>query len=160
MSFSEKLGKRTFPTRDVTICLDAALGAERDALMSVRGPQAKKQLAELEERMRDSLVTIRVTGVPVGLYVKLQGMHPRRDGRAEVFNPETFYPDFVYRTASIVEGDELEKLSELPRAQWDEFAENLTTAELNALAQAVHDTNTEKVETGFLSRGSATTEPS
>ena len=152
---------RTYPTEDVTICLDAALSAERDRLTGERGPDAAKRIKELEERMRDSLITIRVTGVPYAEYLKIQHTHPARSGRYEPFNKETFYPDFVYKTGYEVEADgSLSKLSENPRKVWDEIASGFTVAELVALMQAVDRVNETRAETGFLSRGSALTEPS
>ncbi len=161
MSLADKLSKRTFPTQDVTICLDAALGAERDALMTQRGPAAAKRLKALEEKMRDSLVTIRVTGVPYGEYLKVQRQHPGRKGIDFTgFNTETFWGDFIYKTASIVDGDDVQKLTDVPRKQWDELVDGLTAADLDALAIAVDATNSKRVETGFLSIGSASTEPS
>lgn len=164
MSFTSK--KRTFPHRDVTLCLDAALAAERDALMARissadrKSPADAKALSDIEERMRESIVTIRVCGVPYATYLKIQNAHPRREGRMEAFNPETFYSDFIYKTGFEVDGGEPKKLSEIPRREWDEFVENLTTAEIEALARVVEETNGQRVETAFLSLGSGSTEPS
>jgi len=164
MSLSSKLSKRTFPTQDVTICLDAALGTERDALIAKarRSPADAKALKKLEDEMRDSLVTIRVTGVPYVEFLKIQRSHPGRKGVDFTgFNTETFWGDFIYKTASVVEDDgSLSRLSEMPRKEWDEFSEGLTAADLDALAIAVDATNNKRVATDFLSRGSASTEPS
>lgn len=150
---------RTYPYEDVTICLNAELAAERDALMSQRGPQAKKALAELESRMRDSLLTIRVTGAPRAEYMKIQRAHPATTA-TQTFNPDTFFLDFIYKTGFEVDGETVTRLSEWPRAEWDEIADGLTEGEWSDLAVAVHRTNATRVETGFLSRGSVSTEPS
>lgn len=151
--------KRTYPHKDVTLCLDAGLAAERDALMKQRGPQAKKHLAELEARMRDSLITIRVCGVSRAEYRKIQQAHPSKTA-TQAFDPDTFFLDFIYKTGYEVDGDEVTKLSTWDRADWDEIADGLTEGEWSDLAVAVHETNATKVETGFLSRGSVSTEPS
>lgn len=151
---------RTYLHRDVTICLDAGLSLERDELLGKRGPQAKKQLLELEERMRDSLLTIRVVGVPRPEYVAIQRAHPPKSA-LEAFNPDTFFTDFVYKTASEVEADgSLSKLSEWPRRDWDEIADGLTQGEFYALAKAIEETNVGRVDTRPLLRGSVSTEPS
>ena len=152
---------RTYPHRDVTICLDAMLGMERDALLVKKrlSPSEVKQLKDLETRMQDSLLTVRVVGVPRAEYAKIQRAHPGVTP-LQAFNPDTFFYDFIYKTGSEVDGDEVSPLSEWKRSEWDEITEGLTEGEWNDLAQAVHDVNVKRVETGFLSRGSAATEPS
>jgi hypothetical protein len=157
---SKKNRTRTYPHRDVTICLDAGLAAERDALMvRVKGrksPADAKAVKELEDRMRDSLLTIRVTGVPRLEYAKVQRAHPSKNP-LQSFDPDTFFMDFIYKTGFEVDGDEVTRLSEWNRSEWDEIADGLTDAEFTALATAVHETNVERVETGFLSVSSAQT---
>lgn len=160
---SKKNRTRTYPHRDVTICLDAGLAAERDALLQkVKGrksPADVKAVRDLEDRMRDSLLTIRVTGVPRAEYAKIQRAHPGKTPM-QSFDPDTFFPDFIYKTGFEVDGDEVSKLSEWARSEWNEIADGLTDAEFTALATAVHETNVQRVETGFLSAGSGQTEPS
>jgi len=148
--------KRTYPHKDITICLDAELGAKRDALMTQRGPQAKKQLIALEQKMQESLLTIRVMGVPRAEYVKIQRAHPGTTP-VQAFNPDTFFLDFIYKTGFEVDGDEVTKLSTWDRSEWDEIADGLTDGEWSDLATAVHEMNATRVETGFLSRSSVQT---
>lgn len=154
---------RTYPHRDVTICLDAELAAERDELMKrVKGrksPADVKAVRELEDRMRDSLLTIRVTGVPRAEYAKIQRAHPGKSP-LQAFDPDTFFMDFIYKKGFEVDGDTVTPLSSWNRSEWDEIADGLTDAEFTALAEAVHETNVQRVETGFLFNGSALTEPS
>lgn len=172
MSLADKISKRTFPTKDVVLCLDAALAAERDALVAdlaqarksgegrlASSPVEKltKQINELEERMRDSLVTIRVAGLPFAEYNKIMRAHPPRKGKQEAYNVETFFPDVVYKSGSLVEGDEVTKLSESPRTEWDALVEVLTDKEFDTLVEGVIATNRTMQEVGFLARGSATT---
>lgn len=171
MTFSEKLAKRTFPTRDVKLCLDAGLVAERDAVMAqirqTQGPDARvrsgagvlqKRAAELEEQMRESLITIRVTGLPYALYNKIMRNHPPRKGKAEAFNPESFYSDLVYKSSSLVEGETLQPLTEVPRAEWDQLIESLTDGEFDILAGAALEVNRERGrQIGFFETDSGTT---
>ena len=160
---SKKNRTRTYPHQDVTICLDAGLAAERDALLQkVKGrksPADVKAVKDLEDRMRDSLLTIRVVGVPRVEYAKVQRAHPGKTP-LQAFDPDTFFMDFIYKTGFEVDGDEVSKLSEWNRSEWDEITEGLTDGEWSDLCQAVHDTNVERVSTGFLSVSSGQTEPS
>lgn len=152
---------RTFPHRDVTICLDGAASADREMLLAKqrRTPAEAKQLKEIEARMKDSLLTIRVVGVSRAEYAKIQRAHPGTSPM-QAFNPDTFFYDFIYKTGFEVDGDEVTPLSSWNRSEWDAITADLTEGEWNDLAQAVHDMNVKRVETGFLSRGSVTTEPS
>lgn len=170
MSLAEKKNKRTYPTKDVTICLDAALSAERDRLMArqaqpsddrVRSGKASiaKEIAALEDRMRDSLLTIRVTGTDYATYNSVQFAHKPRKGRMEAFNPTTFFTDIVYKTSYEVDGDELVALRDQPRGDWDEIANGLTDAEFTELANAVIATNGVRAATGFLDRNASGTTP-
>lgn len=160
---SKKNRKRTYPHKDVTICLDAGLAAERDALMASigarRSPAEVKAVKELEDRMRDSLLTIRVVGVPRLEYAKIQRAHPGKS-QGQAFDPETFFMDFIYKTGFEVDGDEVSKLSDWERSEWDEVAGGLTEGEFTELATAVHICNIERVNTAFLSSSSGLTEDS
>lgn len=175
MSLADKISKRTFPTKDVVLCLDAALAAERDALV-VELAQARKssegrlasspvtaltkKINALEEQMRDSLVTIRVTGMPFAEYNKVMRAHPPRKGKQEAYNVETFFPDIVYKSGALVEGDQVTKLADSPRSEWDALVDVLTDKEFDVLVESVIATNRTLQEVGFLARGSATTDAS
>jgi hypothetical protein len=174
MSYADKISKRTFPTRDVVLCLDAALSAERDAAIAevtrlsqvqekareagssrMRNPElaaAQKKVAELEERMRDSLVTIRVTGVKYAEYNSIQFAHKPRKGHNEAYNPISFFPDLVYKSSYEIDGETVTKLTDTPRSAWDALVEELTDAEFTELANAVIAVNGIKAGTGFLDR--------
>jgi hypothetical protein len=172
MSLADKISKRTFPTKDIVLCMDSALSAERDAaivdlaaarksgegrLASSPTATLTKRIAELEEQMRDSLVTVRVVGMPFQAYNKIMAAHPPRKGKQEAYNVETFFPDVVYKAGSLVEGDQVTPLSDTPRGEWDSLVEVLTDKEFDALVEAVIATNRTMQEVGFLARGSATT---
>ena len=158
---SKKNRKRTYGFRDVTLCTDAALGAERDALIAKnrRSPVEAKRLADLEKEMRESLITIRVSGVPRMDYSKLQRPFISANGELDF---DRFFTDFIFKTGFEVEADgTVTKLSDgWSRSEWDEFSEGLTDAEYSDLANAVAAMNKTRMETGFLSRGSTATEPS
>jgi hypothetical protein len=173
MSLSEKISKRTFPTRDVTVCLDGQLSQEREkALAAVAEANERKsdrlasdgglkaalaKVAELEAAMRDSLVTIRVVGVPFALYNKIQHAHPPRKGHPEGFNPLTFFTDAIYESSLLIEADaDPVPLTDTPRKDWDAFVDSLTDAEFSQLARAVTDVNNTGREFGFLGRISET----
>jgi hypothetical protein len=172
MSLADKISKRTFPTKDVVLCLDAALGAERDAALAelaearsrdsgrlasnTTAPLVQK-VNEIEDRLRDSLITIRVVGLPFAEYNKIMRAHPPRKGKQEAYNVETFFPDVVYKSGSLVEGDEVTKLTDSDRKEWDALVDLLTDKEFDVLVDAVLATNRTLQEVGFLGRGSATT---
>jgi len=151
--------KRTYGYRDIQICLDAALGAERDSLMAKarRSPAEAKRIAEIEQEMRESIITIRVVGVPRMEYGKLQKPHIDATGKLDV---ERFFSDFIYKTGFEIEDGELSPLSDWKRREWDELSEGLTDAEYTALANAVIVLNQTRTDTGFLSLGSDAMEPS
>jgi hypothetical protein len=176
MSLSEKISKRTFPTTEVKFCLDAALSAERDQalrdladaratdsgrLASNVAGAAQKRVAELEKAMQDSIVTVRVVGLPFAEYNKIMRAHPPRKGKPEGLNPETFFPDVVYKSGWLVEdGKDPIKLADTPRSEWDALVAVLTDAEFDDLAKAVNVVNRTLQEVGFLGRGSGKTEDS
>lgn len=174
MGYADKIGKRTFPTRDVVLCLGAGMSAERELALAevarltreqddareagssrMRNPQlaaARKKVANLEDRMRDSMVTIRVTGLPYAEYNSIQFAHKPRKGHNEAYNPISFFPDVVYKSSFEVDGDEVTKLSDTPRSAWDALVEGMTDAEFTELANAVIAVNGIKAGTGFLER--------
>lgn len=163
MSLSSYRAKRTFPSRTVTICLDAALSAEKDRLLRQRfaagdkvPPALAKAFKDLDARMTESLLTIKVVGVPFAEYHKIQMAHPARKDVREPYNPLTFYPDVVYKTGLLVEGETETPLRDSPRGEWDELVAGFTSAEMIALTEAVDDVNGNRVNPDFLLTGSAT----
>jgi hypothetical protein len=163
MSLSDKLALRTFPTRDVTLCLDADLSSQRDTLMAKIDSARKdsrarsgisglqRQIAELEASMRASLVVIRVTGLPYAEYNKIMRAHPPKKGQLSNFNPETFYSDLVYKSAALVDGDQVQPLVDVARSEWDQLVASLTDGEFDMLAGAALEVNRERGrQIGFL----------
>lgn len=175
MSLSDKLQHRTFPTKDVTLCLDAALSAERDAAMAelvearsqdsgrLAGNAARpiqKRIDEIESRMRDSLVTLRITGLPFAEYNKCVHANPPRKGRQETFNPTTFFLYVARKSSEYI--DEAGAAHPITGEEWDQIEAGLTDGEHDNLANAVIEVNrTQGLQgVGFLGRASATTQGS
>jgi hypothetical protein len=171
MSLSDKLQHRTFPTKDVVLCLDAALSAERDAAMAELvkandpatrrlagngGREVQKRIDAIEDRMRESLVTLRITGLPFAEYNKCVHANPPRKGKQETFNPVTFFLYVARKSATYVEGDEALPISD---EDWAALEGALTDGEHDNLANAVIEVNrTQGLQgVGFLGRASATT---
>lgn len=171
MSLSDKIAKRTFPTQDVVLCLDGELSQEREkALQAVADARKNNRLAgggvkavldrvaDIESRMKDSIVTVRVVGLPFAQYNKIQHAHPPRKGHMEAFNPLTFFTDVVYKSSLLVVPDtDPVPLTATPRKEWDEFVDALTDAEFGQLARAVAEVNNTGREYGFLGRPSEAT---
>jgi hypothetical protein len=169
MSLSDKLQHRTFPTKDVTLCLDAALSAERDAAMAelVKAKDAdsgrlagngtgaiQKRITEIESRMRDSLVTLRITGLPFADYNKAVHANPPRKGRQETFNPTTFFLYVARKSTQYI--DEAGAAHDITGEEWDRIESGLTDGEHDNLATAVIEVNrTQGLQgVGFLGRAS------
>lgn len=175
MSLSDKLAHRTFPTKDVTLCLDAALSSERDAAMAelVKARQTdsgrlasntagriQKQINEIEARMRDSLVTLRIVGLPFAEYNKCVHANPPRKGKQESFNPTTFFLYVARKSAKYI--DENGDPQDISSEDWEALEASLTDGEHDNLANAVIEVNrTQGLQgVGFLGRASATTRDS
>jgi hypothetical protein len=166
MSLSDKLQHRTFPTKDVTLCLDAALSAERDAAMAELAKQQQdsrlasgkgaiqKRITEIESRMRDSLVTLRITGLPFAEYNKAVHANPPRKGRQETFNPTTFFLYVARKSTQYI--DEAGEAHDITGEEWDRIESGLTDGEHDNLATAVIEVNrTQGLQgVGFLGRAS------
>lgn len=181
LSLSEKLSKRTLPTQDVTLCLDGALTAERDALLSriaelekkrqkdaeagsdrARNPElakALKAVADIEERMRESQVTLRISGLPFVEYNTIMRAHPPKKGAQSPFNAETFFLAAAKVSAQYVGDDgELEAISD---DDWSVLEQSLTDGEHDLLANAVLFVNRTYAQASpaFLGHASKPTRP-
>jgi len=160
---SQKLKSAKFPFKDVSISLDRALGAERDELLQARPPLAAraaavveekapdarlggpsvakelqkldKKIADVETAMRDSAITLRITGVSFGTYNEYIAANPPREGKQEQFNSSTFYIYVARRTAQSLEDDGT--LEPVTDTEWDDIEANLTDGEHDRIAMAV-----------------------
>lgn len=161
MSLTDKILNRTFPQKDVTLCLDAGLAVEREQIVTelakaradtrLAGNTAKVQklIADIESRMTESLVTLRITGLPFAEYNKALQANPPRKGRNEDFNASTFFLYVARRSAKLVEGD---TLSDISAEEWDALESALTDGEHDAIASAVIEVNRTKTGNAFLGR--------
>lgn len=164
---SSKLSEavETFPFKDVTVCLNRALAAERDRLMgelaAVQSENRmrkdtkalREQIDAVTARMQDSLVTVRITGVPYAEYQRWLNANPPRKGKQELFNVDTFFTYAAKRSASIVDGEVVEQITP---EEWDLLDEKLINSDFNAIAAAVLEVNNQGVP-GFLLTASART---
>lgn len=179
---SKKLANRTFAHRDITICLNGELTLERDRAMAdlmatqrakdddkqgdLRLGQdlvgdARRVVEEIEDRMREHSITLRVTAVSFGEYNKFVIQNPPRKGFAGDqsfgFNTETFFMNVAKRTAVFVDDDGSEH--EIADDEWALIKESITDGDHDRIAGAIIDINRREGQRGvdFLSPGSAKT---
>lgn len=171
-SLTDRLNNRKFPTKDITLCLDGELSQQRDSALA-EFAQAKQRASErltgggtaeiqkridaIEDQMRDSLVTIRITGLPFAEYNKCIQACPPRRGKQEMFNASTFFLHTARRSSQYLDGDGTPQ--PITSEEWDQIEAALTDGEHDQIASAVIDVNRTQGLTGvgFLGRASATT---
>lgn len=178
---------RVYPHRDVHLCRDSALlelrdqalaklmNARQEALRAEKDAEqgtgdtrlgrssksavktAERELADVEQRIRDVAITLRITGVPFGKYNQFIARNPGRKGKNEGFNPDTFFMHVARHTAKYV--DDAGELHDVTSEQWDRLEQDLTDAEHDAIASAVIAVNRQDSTRGadFFSSGSAAT---
>jgi hypothetical protein len=185
-ALAKKLADKKFAFRDITLCLDGTLSRQREELMAelfaatrsaedAPNPDARlssvspakalqKRIDALEDEMRDSSITIRLTAVNFGEYNKFIIQNPPRKGNTQDaqlgLNGSTFFMDVARRTAKFLNEDgELEDIAD---DEWEQLEETLTDGEFDRIANAVLDLNRREGQRGvdFLSRGSKTTRDS
>lgn len=172
------LAAQKFSHRDVSVCLDGNLNAERDKLMlelaqAVKNQEngtehdarlsaspvavAKKAVEKLEETMRAATITLRITAVPYGEYNKFLIQNPPRKGNASDaqwgFNSQEFFVFVAKKTSKSVEDDG--SLEDITDAQWDRIVAALTDGDHDRIGTAVIEVNRREGQRGvdFLSRG-------
>jgi len=177
MSLSDRIKKlesRVFPEAQFSFCLNPGLSSERERLLqelarerssnrrSTNASQVLKKIGEIEARIREAIVTIRVVGLPFEEYNAIQAKHPPRKNKAEAYNPVTFFGDVTYRTGVYVEDGEepVSVQSAVSRAEWDKLVKQMTNAEYTDMANAVIRANNENDVPGFLLPVSGTTRDS
>lgn len=181
-SLTDRIKGAKAPTYDVKISLDGALSAARDEAMrehveaarQVRGiadgadnreaqarmRKAQKNLHEIDQQLKDSVITIRFTGVSYKLWSQFVRENPPRKGQKEIANPETLYAYVARRTGQLVENDG--SLVDIDKADWDALEDALTDGEYGEIMKAIGTVNAGvgRAGIGFLSRASGTTRPS
>lgn len=175
MSLDDKLKNASLPYRDVRLCINGELASERERLeaeilakrarrgdrLSGDGAVAalRKQLDDVEARIREETITIRLTSVGFRKYNEYRHANPPAKGQQGVFNPATFFLYVARRSGEYVEGD---TVSPINPAQWDQIEAGLTDAEHEKLAAAVVAVNRDDSLRGidFLESGSGETRTS
>lgn len=171
-SLTDRLNNRKFPTKDITLCLDGELTQQRDTALAELA-QAKQRASErltgggtaeiqkridaIEDQMRESLITIRITGLPFTEYNKCIQACPPRKGKQEVFNASTFFLYTARRSSHYIDGEG--NPQPITSEEWDQIEAALTDGEHDLIASAVIDVNRTQGMTGvgFLGHASATT---
>lgn len=174
-SLDDKLAAKKFPHRDVHLCIDGELATERertardlsaavarktDRLANPDVARLRKELADLDQRVKESSITIRIYGVSFGEYNAIRNANPPRKGHQEAFNPITFFVNVARKTGKYVDDD---GEHDIAKDQWDKIEAALTDAEHDKIATAVVAVNRTDNLKGidFLGNGSdATTDSS
>lgn len=173
-----RLEQRQMPTTDVPICLNLNLLKEREQAMSrlasaqrnrkdddrmVASPAVAEALAavsEIEDRIRDASIVIRLTGVDRTTYNGFFLQAPPRKGRQEAFDSSKFFMIVARNTGQYV--DRNGEVHDMSPAEWDRIDKLITDGEYDRLCQAVLEVNREVGgnDIGFLGAASATTRDS
>jgi hypothetical protein len=173
-----RLSERKMPSKDVRICLDLNLLAERDEAMArlasaqrlrrdddrmVTPPavtEAHAAVSDVEARIRAASIVIRFTGVDRSTYNRFFLLAPPRKGRQEAFDTSKFFMVVARETGKYV--DEAGAVHDMSAEEWDEIDKIITDGEHDRIAQAVLDVNREVGgnDIGFLGDDSATTRDS
>lgn len=174
-----RLEQRKMPTKNVRICLDLDLLRERDeAVRAVAsaynqqksdermvgtGPQlaaAQAAVADVENRIREASIIIKLTGVDRTTYNRFLLACPPRKGKQESYDSSKFFMHVARETGVYVDenGDEHPILPE----EWAAIDKTITDGEHDRIAQAVIEVNREVggQDIAFLGDASATTRDS
>jgi len=173
-SLDAKLEKAQFAYRDLNFCLDGRLNKLRDKALAElsaatgraaatderKDPDArlssnpvaaaKKKLDQIEEQMKDLLVTIRFTAVNNGVWQKLIIQNPPRKGNAVDqglgFNTQTFFDRVCRETGKLVEEIDLDNpddatLEPISDSQWDKLSESFTAGDWDRVDMTLIELN-------------------
>lgn len=141
-----RVESRVMPTKDVRICLDLNLLAERDALRSAR-PSGDRmvtpkdaRLDEVEEAIRAASITLRVRGVDrVTYHSWMLACPPRKGTVGEAFDPTKFFMHAARSSAVYVDAEGVEH--DITADEWAAIDKTLTDGEHDRIAQAVMHVN-------------------
>lgn len=171
-----RLDEREMPTKDVPICLNLKLIAERDeamrqlAVAHSRTKQADDQrmvgespavasaraaVADVEARIRAASIVIRLTGVDRTRYNQFFLACPPRKGKQEAFDSSKFYMYVASQTGTYIDKDGEEH--EMSAEEWAKIDAKITDGEHDRIAKAVLEVNREVggSDLGFLEDASA-----
>lgn len=174
-----RLEGRKMPTKSIPICLDLDLIRERDeAIRAVASaynqqkddermvgtsPQvaaAQAAVAEVEGRIREASIIIKLTGVDRTTYNRFLMACPPRKGRSETYDSTKFFMYVARETGKYVDenGDEHDMTAD----EWAAIDKTITDGEHDRIAAAVIEVNREVggQDIAFLGAASATTRDS
>lgn len=176
-NLSDRLGQRKMPHKDVPICLDLDLLAQREEAMravssrrqavqdarlvtSSGAAEADARVAELEQQIQESSITLRVKGVDRLTYNRWLVECPPRKGKQEPFDSTKFFMHAAKNSAVYVDEDGAE--NEIGADDWATIDKMLTDGEHDRIAQAVVHVNRSvgAVDVGFFVNASETTRDS
>lgn len=171
-----QLEQWTAPHKDVVICLNPDLLAERDAAekavprrsehdarMVTPKPSedVRRRVEEIEQQIKAASITLRIRGVDRITYNRwIIACPPRKGTDAVGFNPTTFYMHAAKNSAVYVDQAGVEH--EISAEEWETIDKRLSDGEYDRIAQAVAHVNrgVGLVDVGFFANGSETTRDS
>lgn len=169
-NLSDRLSQRKMPHKDVQICLDLDLLAERDEAMKRVRPSsvqddrmvsasstAKARVAELEEQIRAASITLRIKGVDRLTYNRWLVECPPRKGKQEPYDSNKFFMHAAKNSAVYI--DESGAEAEIDEDDWATIDKMITDGEHDRIAKAVLHVNRAVggVDVGFFVSASETT---
>lgn len=145
---SSRLENRKMASKDVRICLDPNLLAQRDEAMKAITPppgqdgrmaqsakDARTRVTEIEQQIRDASIILRVRGVGYTTYSRWMAECPPRKGRQESYDASKFFMHAAKNSALYVDEDGTEQ--EITAEEWEELDKRITDGEHDRIAQAV-----------------------
>lgn len=168
-NLSDRLSARKMPHKDVPICLDLDLLAQRDEAMTRVRPSsvqddrmvpasgaAKARVAELEEQIRAASITLRIKGVDRLTYNRWLVECPPRKGKQEPYDSNKFFMHAAKNSAVYLDDDGAEV--EIDADDWATIDKMITDGEHDRIAKAVLHVNrgVGGVDVGFFVNASET----
>jgi len=173
-NLSALLGTRVFPHKDVRICLDLELLAQRDDAMKAVprksavvddrmvqvSTEASARVAELERQIQAASITLRIKGVDRFVYNEWMVQCPPRKGKQESYDSSKFFMHAAKNSAVYVDAAGAEH--DISPDEWATIDKMLTDGEHDRIAQAVVHVNRSvgAVDVGFFANASETTRDS
>lgn len=189
-SLSQKLAGAKFAFKDLSFCVDGTLNKQRDELMVQLAlaqrteeqkagdkrinltpvQDIKEQIAAVEDRMREHLITVRLTAVNNGLWQKWILQNPPRKNNALDqslgYNTDVFFDTALRASGKYVEqlivddeGADSSELSDISPSEWGEILEVITAGDWDRICTTLLTLNQKDGQRGtdFLLNGSRVT---
>lgn len=161
MSVLDTMKAATPLVRRVTLCLDGALQAEHDALVSALPDAALKdkqenslaadntarvvkQMERVRAKMLASEVAFSFTALPWFRRMELRAEHPPRDGnlidnqRDAGYNVETYVPALIREACVSVQGADKKVITDVPEDHWAHLLGRPADSETPAVPPALN----------------------